>query len=88
MSDIFDYVVNKDYSSFNDEFKDMLKLKYSEKRKEIEDNFYKNVLSEVTMNVGTKKIKCKNCGHEFLPNIPVGIELSSCPNCGYLNSEV
>lgn len=82
MDKLVQAVLDGDYTSFNKDFKEKLKEKYTDEVKPIRDEFGKTIMSETVINDGSKKAKCKNCGKELVPGIP--IVGGSCPFCGDL----
>ena len=81
MNELLQAVLDGNFVDFNTKFKDKLEDQYEEKIKIVKDEFGKAVITELAVNVGPKKIKCKACGKELPIGIPV---MGSCPFCGAL----
>lgn len=81
MEEILQATLNDDFVVFNERFKDKLKAKYVEKINPIKEKINKNLFFEMIVNDGKVIEKCKNCGRDLVPGVPV---MGSCPYCGDL----
>lgn len=81
MDELLQAVLNDDFVSFNEKFKEKLQDKHTTNVNIINAELGKTIISEMQINDGRKKLKCKNCGEEYIPGIPV---MGSCPKCGAL----
>lgn len=80
MNEIMQSVLNDDYVTFKEKFKEKLKTKYDIGVEEIKIETGKTIF-ETVINDGSKVIKCKNCGSVLTPGNPL---MGSCPFCGDL----
>lgn len=82
MNEILQSVLDSDYVSFNEKFKEKLKTNYDGRVETIKGDVNKTIFKEtMKINDGTAVVKCENCGAIMTPGIPM---MGACPECGTL----